>query len=207
MCLLSEPAVQNVVLHFKVYGAGNRSRLVWAGKDADVDTEKKNFFVLKEEKYSFTIFPASGDIIVTGIPCGKKIQPALRVFLRLTGVAHYWTRCGLKIVNSTYTGKLACTHDVISTSYVLRKYKDHLRDANRRDIDIHFRTQFFPGARLHWKDKRGTVNFFNNGNYVIVGVRSKREARRLYRELCAIMEKFWRTLKPPTSCAWSVDSC
>ena len=113
------------------------------------------------------------------------------------------------MVNSTYDGCITCNWKEGSACRALARFKkEQIKNSEQRKISVSFRSQFFPGARIRWKGEKceGTVNLFNNGKYVIVGVKKEERAQILYHQLCAIMKTYWTTLNEPTSCVWTADS-
>lgn len=132
----------------------------------------------------------------------------------------------MKIINSTYSGHVFCEDLRRGTSilsHVLHKLVNVSSHLNCY-VSVHFRSQVFPGVRLRFQQKqersnsssnntvdkccknsgwKGTVNVFNNGNYVLIGVRSKKEAEFIHSTLCALMKQYWTTLAGDQGCAWS----
>ena len=164
---------------------------------------------------SFIVFPCSGSVITTGVRSSADGLSAIALFSSLIdGVAPAtWPR---KVVNSTYVGKISCRdgRSAISTHRSLARFKSRQRQQQQRlqrraedksDVSISFRPQFFPGGLIRWNDAPGSVNLFNNGKYVVVGVRKEREARLLCRRLSALIRTHWTTTTSRTSCAWTAD--
>jgi hypothetical protein len=138
-----------------------------------------------------------------------------------------------RVTNSTYAGRVVCQdleRNRTSMSLVLSRYAATTAVTDRRDArenqqeqqqqqqqqhsykqqqqkqkqqGISFRSQVFPGVRVKLADIKGTVNVFNNGKYVLVGVRSRQEAEALRAALCAIMRQSWTIFGGGTPCAWT----
>lgn len=161
---------------------------------------------------SFIVFPCSGSVIATGIRSSVDTLSAIALFSSLIDVdaaaPAAWPR---KVVNSTYVGKVFCRdgRSAISTHRSLARFKRDQSRCRRRkdksDVSISFRPQFFPGGLIRWSDAPGSVNLFNNGKYVVVGVRKEGEARLLCRRLSALIRTNWTTTTSRTSCAWTAD--
>lgn len=170
-----------------------------------------NFFTFRLEggKLSFTVFPASGNGIVTGIARPRNRWRALVAFGAELGLLKGWLEWA-KIVNSTYAGgvewrnvpgqeeeeaadKGGQRRRVSACRALVEFHKANVSgpasEEYKKDVSVSFRSQFFPGARIRWRGI-GTVNLFNNGNYVIVGVKNATEARRLYARVCAIIKDY-----------------
>jgi hypothetical protein len=125
----------------------------------------------------------------------------------------------LRVTNSTYAGQVICgdlARDQTSMSLVLSRYvameradqkgnvqRQQQQQQQQLDQQISFRSQVFPGVRVKIPNVRGTINVFNNGKYVLVGVRSRQEAEALREALCAIMRQSWTTFGGETPCAWT----
>ena len=211
---------------------GRRSRRGGGGGGGMDETyqslgEGRNFFVLaadgEEERFVYTIFPASGCVVATGLrsyprflpaACAEMLCPlpdALKTFCGLTGVRpeNIWD---VRVTNSTWSGSLrprnSYKETLGSVMEMLSRYSSHCSRgrAEEEAISIDFRSQFFPGARLQHAHLAGVINLFNNGSFVIVGVRSEKEVDALLRWLAAIINEFWK--KPPgeKSYAWTVGS-
>ncbi len=181
----------------------------------------------RRRRPSFTFFPASGHVIGTGIIGGEDQFPiALETFARTGGIwSHvftfsqqqqeqpWWRRWKPRVVNSTYTGWLRGGD---GKTYACKTLAENFRaaaaataaaaaaaapvgvDKDKRRVQVSFRSQFFPGARIHWRDL-GTINLFNNGKYVIVGVKNEHEALQARERLCHL-------LSIPTSVPLSRDT-
>jgi len=199
------------------------------GRDATYETlgEGRNFFVLAAdspkangERYVFTIFPASGSVVATGLRAFPSGLPArtvdemdtlpdvLKTFNELTGIPPTEIR-ELKVTNSTWSGSLR-PKDVTPEELgsVMRVISDYSQLTGGKDgsemFSVDFRSQFFPGVRMQHTGMAGTINLFNNGSFVIVGVRKASEAVMHLRWLAAIMNKYWKRPGAGTSCAWVV---
>ncbi len=186
---------------------------------------RRNFECVKIGGFSYTIFPASGCVVVTGISSLDRVEAALSVF---RASARLEEAAGERllphsIVNSTYSGTVHCggrregrsvsVCEAVASVFGLERGG---HDAWRRPAEydpgqrwyVSFRSQFFPGLCLRRRETSGggTVNLFNNGRYVLVGVRSQKQAEDLTEELCALMKRCWTTLGGVTSCAWPAGS-
>ena len=217
MCRVTAPLLKNLVLHFKVLPE-ERERLSQVGlRTGRYDASRRNFYVLKLARHStakswsggvrqrrhvvsFTVFPSSGSVIATGVRSSSDVLSALSLFSSLTDLKRpsAWSR---KVVNSTYVGSVTCGDSPVSTHRSLARYKESGEKAE--EVNISFRPQFFPGGLIRWRATPGSVNLFNNGKYVVVGVRTESEARWLGRRLCALIRTHWTTTKSRTSCAWT----
>lgn len=196
------------------------------GRNATYDSlgEGRNFFILAADseetwgaRYVFTIFPASGSVVATGLrsfPRARRSPPdVLKTFARLTDIPP-WEIQDMRVTNSTWSGSLRPPGgEGEKLGPVMRVISDYSRwNKARRGgtceearISVGFRSQFFPGVRLQHGDLSGTINLFNNGSYVIVGVKTAREAAAQLRWLAAIMNGFWKKPGEGTSFAWTAD--
>ena len=175
-----------------------------------------------------TLFPTSLDLIVMGLRTGgpaRRIR--FQVFARLLRSPHFLaclptrTECvslmageseeeggvALRVTNSTYSGQIYCS-DLAAGRTTLSLVLSSFQSAGLPSgYKLSFRSQVFPGMclRIRTEELRGTVNIFNNGKYVILGVTKEEEAEKLSTQLCAIMRRWWRTFGEGTPCAWSAD--
>lgn len=173
----------------------------------------------KKGGISFTVFPIKGSVIVTGLRSASFVPKTLDLFheeyqraindnwsggeendINIVSPASTWNR---RIVNSTYNGRIDC-QDIDITSYDILTKKKLEAEAQDKNLTISFRTQFFPGILLKWKNLQGSCNVFNNGQYILVGTKTELEKELLYKELCALIMSYWTTMTPETSCVWSV---
>ncbi len=225
MCRVTAPKVKNLVVHFRV-PPSQRGKLARAGGvAAAADASRRNFYVRKLRRpssvrgcggspaatarvgkpLSFIVFPCSGSVIASGVRSRLDVISALAEFAALAdlGDPSRWWR---KVVNSTYTGSIDCrghfSAHLSLDSYKRRRTSERSR-GGEDEVDISFRSQFFPGGLIRWRDGRGSVNLFNNGRYVLVGAREEREVRWLHRKFCALIRTYWTTMTSPTSCAWT----
>ena len=170
---------------------------------------------------TFTVFPMSGSVIVTGLREVSAIPTAVTWFVRhVAGVrvpdtaaaaAHLFRRLGGRVVNSTHAGAVTCVSERISTCRTVARFKEAsdaaaLAGGYKGRVRVSFRSQFFPGVLIRWSDAPGTLTLFNNGNYILVGVKKRSEVRELYDRLCALTATYWTTSAPRTSCAWTAGS-
>ncbi len=165
-----------------------------------------NFYTFRladGDSTSFTVFPESCNVIATGISHPDKMWPTLVLFGEEVGLRKGWLERA-RITNSTYTGGIECSEKHVSACRALARYQKDEGAEYKKDTSISFRSQFFPGARIRCQDI-GTVNLFNNGKYVLIGVSNDSQARRLFVRLCAIMQRYWTTQGQETSCAWSAE--
>ena len=191
--------------------------------------EGRNFFVLAadgvEERFVYTIFPASGCVVATGLrrfprflpsSCARMLCPlpdVLKTFCNLTGVRpeNIWD---VRVTNSTWSGSLRPNGEedkeaLGSVMEMLSRYSRFMSQGREEEesVSIDFRSQFFPGARLQRAGVTGVINLFNNGSFVIVGVRNETQAERLLNWLAAITNMFWKSTPKGKSYVWTVGSC
>ena len=193
-CLLSETCNVNNIFQEQIYTPPQKiQHLIAKGKNKKVRKSKKifkktnakryNFYMIKDEietKYSFIIFPRSKNIIISGIENYNKINHVLSLFAKNIGISTI-SNVKYKVVNSTYTGII--TYEKHTSTFKLLKN----RKKENENFTINFRSQFFPACKIKW-NKLGTINIFNNGKYVIVGVKSEEQAQELREKLCALMK-------------------
>ena len=172
----------------------------------ELPSRRKNFYVFGHRSLSFTVFPKSGHVIVTGVRDHCMVESVLRRLAHALHLPAEEVRLGAKVVNSTFDGHICCEWEGGSACQALARFKRSPEgELHKRDVQVSFRSQFFPGARVRYKDL-GTINLFNNGKYILVGVKRGELAQVLHRELCAIMRTYWTTSTQRTSCAWTADS-
>ena len=147
-----------------------------------------NFRVLPAPPFSFTFFPSSGDVIATGIRTEEGVGRALETFARILYDGDGDGEdddggCGWRatVVNSTYVGRIT---GLTSACRAVNEFRRNGGDG-RCGLSISFRSQFFPGVRIRCAGL-GTINLFNNGKYVIVGVKRRGQMQKLVEKLCAI---------------------
>ncbi len=223
-CKVTRPEVKNIVVHFKI--STRKRKYLWRLrnfvkelKDPTSSTalalihkrvNNGNFVCFKLSGVSFTIFPHSGNVIGTGIKRKPHILKAVKMFLDTVGLRGGVERHLeiLRITNSTYSGSIECVC-LDSGQITIWQALSHLPDFNAEtndgylnEWDVSFRSQFFPGIRIR-HIHGGTVNLFNNGKFVLVGVKGERHARRLTKKLCVFMRKCWMTLREEMLCAWN----
>lgn len=225
MCRVSRPVVKNLVVHFnvgrervsllsstdgRIHEAPDRLRAHLRQprrRGRRVRREATNFYVLGLAGRTYTVFPASGNVIATGIRDHSRVLPALHAFASLTGLDSS-SECGrsARVVNGTYVGRVECVLPDVSACQALQRYKsDLLQTCRPQSASVTFRSEFFPGARVKWSGL-GSVNLFNNGKYVLVGVKSSGVADRLHEQLCVLMRRHWTTSGRETRCAWTAAS-
>jgi hypothetical protein len=235
MCFVSEPTLQNLVVHVRLPREESTRELLLGTPAAAASARdsregrrrRSNFYVLRPDGgcggerrpakkrgvrrgLSFTVFPKGCSVIVTGLSHPDEVVPALRRLAEIVGApAGEIARWERRTVNSTHTGSVVCSDGRTS----IREALDRLRRGAAPDDDddasaasISFRTQFFPGILLRWGDLRGSANLFDNGRYILVGTRREGETRRLYERLCALTRDNWTTLLPGTPCVWTAAS-
>ncbi len=167
----------------------------------------RNFYVFETSGFSFIVFPVSGSVIGTGLSDRGQIREALAAFAEATGMPENEVGVDGRVINSTYSGRVECACPNMSACQALSEFKKSATDAPvHKNVTVSFRSQFFPGVRLRWSDL-GTVCLFNNGKYILVGVKREEDACSLRDRLAAIMSKYWTTSKRETSCAWAAVLC
>lgn len=158
----------------------------------------------RKHTLSYTVFPGSGSVIATGLRSSTDVVSALALFAHIADLATPPSSWPRRVVNSTYAGSIACSAArPIRTHRSLARYKRRMREEEEDAVSISFRPQFFPGGLVRWSDAPGSVNLFNNGNYVVVGVRREKDALLLSRRLSALIRTHWTTTTSRTSCAWT----
>ncbi len=86
-----------------------------------------------------------------------------------------------RIVITTFSGRVRSAGNVL-----LRPRQPHARNQLPEDVQVSFRLQCFPGARLRWRSPRGTINLFRNGRYVMIGVVCPEAAQLLHGRLSTL---------------------
>lgn len=174
------------------------------------ETKGKRRKKRRKKGVSFTIFPKGGSIIATGLRNETEIPQILEHFARECGAGARtppieWSH---RTVNSTYVGKISHEkEDKPGLLYhALSTIGKRLEREDDKSISINFRSQFFPGILVRWNDLRGSVNVFDSGHYVLVGVKSRAEVDAIFRKLCALIAESLMTMKRQMSYVWTADS-
>jgi TATA-box binding protein (TBP) (component of TFIID and TFIIIB) len=228
----SDTGMTESTLHLKGTGKkAQRERALERIPPSVKQQARRNFVVFNvtvgNANPSFTLFPKSGDVIVTGMKKESMLQECAERFCALTNTSLVDAEAELRtlitptidtweyrkeltavvkpwITNMTYSGVIGCqsirrSKKQIAVMEAIARYSEMHR--NDVSVSISMRSTFFPGAYLKHGDKRGVINVFRNGSYVIVGVRSKQEAKVLRDWLFVIMKEYWMTLKRGFPCA------
>ena len=177
-----------------------------------------------ERVISYTVFPSSGHVIITGLKKQNYISAAIRDCADLFGlsVQKLKKEGSIKVANTTWAGNLNCFfHPPPPPSRERTEWernydpKIHLmkimseysrRNQKNPNLNLMLRSTFFPGVKLSHQNLRGTINLFPSGKYVMVGINSKTNVNRLHRWLCAIIRKYWMMEEREILCAANVDS-
>jgi hypothetical protein len=140
-----------------------------------------------------------------------QIPAAITTFSRITDIPPQEVT-EMRVTNSTWSGSLLPAEKVPvqlgSVMEVLSNYSDWLTTEGSElahQVSISFRSQFFPGARLQHLRLKGTINLFNNGSFVIVGVEKACQVRKLLLWISAIMNAHWKNPLGGKSCAWIAE--
>ena len=208
-------------------GGGGGEAELRPGETYESLGEGRNFFVLAadgaEERFVYTVFPASGCVVATGLrhfprflpsPCAEKLCPlpdVLKTFCNLTGLLpeNIWD---VRVTNSTWSGNLRPAdgdkETLGSVMEMLHRYSRLMSRGGKEEqnVSIDFRSQFFPGARLQRAELTGVINLFNNGSFVLVGVRNETQAEKLLDWLAAITNMFWKNPLGGKPYVWTVGS-
>ncbi len=174
-----------------------------------VSVKRRNFYLLRMAGHIYTVFPASGDVVVNGVPNEGRAREAVRCLSLALGHPQPGVpagRWGEKVVNSTYTGRLPPVAGGVHRSLLALKH-DASDEAGeyKRGLSVSTRSQLFPGVLLRWKGL-GTVNVFSKGTYFMVGVKSRDVASDLHWRMLVATEKYSTTLTRRTSSAPSAVS-
>ena len=167
--------------------------------------KRRNFYVLGGRRPTFIVFPKSGHVIATGIREPDDVKEAVDIFAYLFHIPRRHVARELKRVNATYSGGVVCVERVCMSETLACYQSGGSQEGYKSGLSVTFRSQFFPSVQVKWVGCKGTLNLFNNGKYVLVGVRDREEADKLYRGLCALMEERCTTIAAETSCAWSAE--
>jgi TATA-box binding protein (TBP) (component of TFIID and TFIIIB) len=203
MCRVSEPVLQNLVVHFRVEGGLPPAE----GAAAE---RRRNFYVVRRPAPSrsttFTVFPASGSVIATGLRRHRDVSEAVAWFAaevvgRRRQEDDPFRRWGGRVVNSTHAGSVEC-----SARPAVSACRAAAAGADKSGARVSLRSQFFPGVLVKWDGCAGAVNLFNNGKFIIVGASTDGQVRELHARLCALIRECWTTFARRTSCAWTAGS-
>ncbi len=231
----TRPRVVNLVLHLKVPAAGGyRRRLVGENdlgggewpmpnpallsipgvemtmpKRKSKSVKRRNFYLLRIAGHIYTVFPASGDVVINGVPNMGRAREAVRSLSLALGHPKPGVREGVwgeKVVNSTYSGKLPGAGVHRRLLALKRAGGDVSGGGYKNCPSVSTRSQLFPGVLLRWKGV-GTANVFGSGAYFIVGVKAEETAEDLHSRMCAAIEERCTTTNTlATSCARSAGS-
>ena len=170
---------------------------------------QRNFYVCRGRAASFIVFPKSGNVVATGIARPDLVDGALAEFRSIYSPAALSAdSCSApRVVNATYSGRVrgrgGGVLSRLAAAAAAAAAPGEENGAGEEAVQLSFRSQCFPGARARWNGLVGTVNVFNNGKYIIVGVRGEEEACRLHRRLMAALSPSGSstTTRPGTPCA------
>ena len=146
-----------------------------------------------QPRFAYTVFPGTGLVIATGIPEPEATAESARVFREYYSSSSSTTSPSAffstspKIVNATFSGRVIATVPNVLLALQPQNRRHSTLGGRGGELQVSFRTQCFPGARLRWNGQPGTVNLFHNGRYVLVGVVCPMEASRLHQELTTLV--------------------
>ena len=243
MCWLENPRMTNIVVHFKVVGASKQKLRTAANRPPPPGVDKEvargeeirqrgNFYIVKEREQTppeddfrptFTVFPSSGNVTVTGIRHTNHLNRAFDRFAHMLDLCRSEVGTSHRLVNSTYKGVLKCDDDpraryrhfcLMLARYrkdVTRKFEKATDEAMRKgdlrplkqNPRVTFNKEFFPGVRIRY-DKVGTISLFKSGNYVLVGVTDTSGVRFLLRQLCRLLNDYSTILGREYPCEWKI---
>ncbi len=146
-----------------------------------------------QRRFAYTVFPGTGLVIATGIPELEATAESARVFREYYSSSSSATSPSAffstspKIVNTTFSGPVIAAVPNVLLALLPQNCRRSTLGGRGGKLQVSFRTQCFPGARLRWNGQPGTVNLFHNGRYVLVGVVCPMEASRLHQELTTLV--------------------
>lgn len=195
---MQEPVLKNIKAHFKVC----ESQLAHLQRHVNELTKRGkivktlNFFILKKNKavgtvFTYTTFPATGYINVTGIPSFQQIENCLQEFV---GLFHL-SRADLKdfaVDNITASGRFQSRLNLVSAALKL----------SRSDIFCQSSSKF-PGIVAKFP-KVGTILLFSSGKYSIVGAKWMHQATHIFLKVNAVLS-WLQTTERDLVCAQLVD--
>lgn len=174
----TKPSVKNVKAHFKVKKEGLLHNpklecvcLNFCSCEFNFVQRHTNFLVVRlPPALTYTVFPVSGHVNVTGIRSFESVQCAIDKFLTFCG-AELSDNTKVIIDNSTASGKFHLIAGRPDLSALSAKNSDP-----NRQVDISIRQNYFPSvlirARKNLRSVLPTTVLFSNGKYNIVGGKS-----------------------------------
>ena len=202
-CCCKLPKVHNVKFHFKCpifhSKAGLQRRLLEATfqQPPILRTVKycRNFAVLKvnpQKQLTFTIFPKSGHVNVSGVPTFDHISEALSVFNELFGCVV--TARQIAVDNSTSSGSFSCCLLPDSQAKLdIVGLKNYLDSELPEGGSFSLRADHFPGCVLKVPGYNSVI-LFANCKYVIVGAKGRKDILQTREQACALIHRAYRTI-------------
>jgi TATA-box binding protein (TBP) (component of TFIID and TFIIIB) len=200
MCFISDPVLENVVVYFKVkHHLENLSKSEAYLEEYISRKPGRNFFILRIFSCTFTVFPKSGHVNLTGLRRHNQIRPAINLFAKLFKLKRRLSKS--KVSNTTYTGKINCLIPPGKSTPIAKLLHDYKTSPSTpiTPFKLEFRASHFPSILLKVEEE-GTITVFNSGYYIIIGCKNYRQAKKLHKALCVIMLHCWKTGQAGIKC-------
>ena len=203
-CSCRIPTIHNVKFHFKCpifqSKADLQRRLLQAAfqQPRILRTVKycRNFVVLKvvpQNKLTFTVFPKSGHVNVSGVRNFDRIADALSIFNELFGCAV--TTRQIAVDNSTSSGSFSCClpRPFQASKLDILGLKGHFDSELPEGGSFSLRADHFPGCVLKVPGYNSVI-LFANCKYVIVGAKGRRDILQTREKACALIRHAYQTI-------------
>ena len=171
------PTVKNIKISFKIKNTQYSPKVDSLGKKKEsYIIEHRNFIVIRK-KFVYVAF-SSGFINVSGI---KNDSEVLESIANFAGILNTSPRLfeDYTIDNITASGSFA---DKVNLSEL------SIKNCDKSGLKIRYKPVYFPGAFIKSYPTGGTLIVFSSGKYTIVGVKSLREAVRIYEKAKKFIE-------------------
>lgn len=176
---VSPPHITNVKCHFKVRHSVQALKNLAVTAERQVGKKFHNFYVLREKKLVFIVFPTGCHINVSGIKgLGPEIECAKKLFCDLISKKSE----DIPVVVDNITA--VCS--VNSPSLNLARLKERVETTTHKKTTVSLRPYSFPSAVLRSKNSP-TLQVFSSGKVVIVGGRTREEIQSACNSLCAFI--------------------
>jgi TATA-box binding protein (TBP) (component of TFIID and TFIIIB) len=138
----------------------------------------RNFLVIKE-RFTYTIWPASGTVNIIGLKNLDDVAKAVSEMCREFKIDVTRIRSELVIDNVCASGHFGKTINLLHLEIQLYKNKRFNVDLNR---------MYRPGAVCRTYARIGTIIVFSSGAYIIVGAKCLENVKTLFQKMIAVIK-------------------
>ena len=160
----------------------------------------RNFVVLKvasKSRLTFTLFPKSGHVNVSGVQNFDHITAALSVFNELFDCAVSVRQ--ISVDNTTSSGSFSCClpPSPHASKLDIVGLKGYFDSGLPEGGSFSLRADHFPGCVLKVPGYNSVI-IFANCKYVIVGAKRRKDILQTREKACALIHRAYRTITPAT---------